>query len=112
MILSEMSSLLELQTASAGDESRTVTGAYVSDMLSDVMSRAREGHVWLTMQSHQNVAAVATLLNLGAVIITGGRKPSPELIARASQENVLLYLTDMDTFEAGGRLYELLRRNT
>jgi hypothetical protein len=110
MTLGEMASLLRLEAVTTGDQTRVITGAYVSDMLSDVLGKASQGQVWLTMQGHQNVAAVASMLNLAAVVITGGRVPSPELLDRARQENVVLYLTDMPTFEASGRLFALSSR--
>jgi predicted transcriptional regulator len=112
MTVGEVARQLELKALTCGDLGRQVSGAYASDMLSDVMSRAREGQIWLTMQSHQNVAAVATLLNLAAVVVTGGRALSAELLSRAEQERIAVFVTEMDTFEAAGRLYGLLGRNT
>ncbi len=38
---------------------REISGGYVSDLLSDVMGNAREGEVWITLQVHQNVMAIA-----------------------------------------------------
>lgn len=112
MTIGEIARELGLVALAEGDLGRPVAGAYASDMLSDVMSRAREGQVWLTMQTHQNVAAVATLLNLVAVIVTGGRTPSPELLARAAEERIPVFITELDTFQVAGRLYELIRRTT
>jgi len=51
---------------------RTVHGAYVSDLLSDVMGNASEGDVWITLQTHQNVLAIASLKELAAVILVKG----------------------------------------
>ncbi len=88
-----------------------VTGAYCSDMLSDVIGHASEGQVWLTIQTHQNVAAVASLLNLSAVVVTAGKEPSAELLAKAQREGTPILTTDRTTFEAAGRLYALLSRD-
>ena len=85
-----------------------VTGAYCSDLLSDVMAHARQGNLWLTIQTHTNVVAVASLLNLAAVVITGGGAPDPEVIARAEKEGIPLLLTQLHTFEAAGELHRLL----
>ncbi|MCD8194224.1 MAG: serine kinase, partial [Tannerellaceae bacterium] len=38
-----------------------IIGGYTSDLLSDVMGHLEEGMIWITMQTHQNVLAVATL---------------------------------------------------
>jgi len=50
------------------------------------MKGAKEGDLWVTLPSHLNVVAVASLLNLGGVIITEGHRPDPETIARAESE--------------------------
>lgn len=57
-----------------GDMQTEVTGGYVSDLLSNVMGQAEPGMVWVTMQGHQNVAAVASLIGLAAVIVAGARR--------------------------------------
>ena len=88
---------------------RKVTGAYVSDLLSDVMGNAKEGDIWITLQVHQNVVAVATLLNLSAVIISRGAEPDEATIAKAEQEGVPFLTSREPTFEVAGRLYQLIR---
>ena len=45
---------------------REVTGGYVSDLLSDVMGHTSEGELWITLQSHANVVAIASLKELAA----------------------------------------------
>ena len=46
-----------------------VEGGYASDLLSNAMGQAQPGMVWVTMQGHQNVAAVASLIGLSCVIL-------------------------------------------
>ncbi|MCK7529551.1 MAG: serine kinase [Marinilabiliales bacterium] len=50
---------------------REVTGSYVSDLLSDVMGNSKEGQVWIALQTHKNVMAIASLKDLAAVIMVG-----------------------------------------
>jgi predicted transcriptional regulator len=85
-----------------------VDGVYVSDLLSDVMANAKQGNIWITLQVHQNVVAVATLLNLSGVIISRGAEPDEATIAKAEQEEVLVLTSPEPTFEVAGRLYQLL----
>jgi len=87
------------------DPLRQVTGAYCSDLLSDVMANAKEGDIWFTIQTHPNVVAVASLLNLSAVVITGGKEPDPETMDKAKQENLPLLVTKTGSFEAAGKIY-------
>ncbi|MBS3976332.1 MAG: 4Fe-4S binding protein [Syntrophomonadaceae bacterium] len=87
---------------------RQVTGAYCSDLLSDAMANAKEGNIWFTIQTHPNVIAVASLLNLSAVVITGGREPDPETLVKAKQENLAVLVTKARSFEAAGKIYRCL----
>jgi hypothetical protein len=48
------------------------TMGYASDMLSCVMVGALNKGLWITLQAHVNIVAVAALLDLSAVIITEG----------------------------------------
>jgi serine kinase of HPr protein (carbohydrate metabolism regulator) len=95
------------------DESGTeteVTGGYVSDLLSDVMGNAKEGQVWITLQNHKNIIAVASLKDIPVIILVKGLKPDAETLARSHEENVMILGTDMETFETAGMLYSLLQK--
>lgn len=83
-------------------------GVYVSDLLSDVMGHAKEGQIWLTIQTHTNVVAVALLLNLAAVVFTSGVKPDPATVDKAKAEGIPLLSSDLPTYELAGRIYQLL----
>jgi predicted transcriptional regulator len=87
---------------------REVTGGYASDLLSDVMANALSGQVWLTIQTHQNVVAVASLANLAGIIITAGKKPDAETLQRAETEGVVIMRSPYPTFRVAGELWRLL----
>lgn len=78
---------------------REVTGGYASDLLSCVMARARAGNVWVTLQAHANVVAVASLLDLAAVIITEGIEPDAATCQKAEAEGTVLLATSRTTFD-------------
>ena len=48
---------------------RDIDGCYVSDLLSDVMGNAEMGNIWVTLQIHKNVMAIASLKELACVIL-------------------------------------------
>lgn len=108
MTVREIADTLGL-TCIAGERSldRGVSSGYVSDLLSDVMGNASDGGIWVTSQVHQNVVAVALLLDLAAVVIAGGLEMNDDAVARAEAEGVPVLSTEMSAFEAVGRLYEL-----
>jgi predicted transcriptional regulator len=84
-----------------------VTGGYASDLLSCVMAKAQEGDVWVTLQSHPNIVAVASLLNLAGIIITEGVVPDAATVEKAEQEGIPILMTPLTTFTVVGRLFEL-----
>jgi predicted transcriptional regulator len=85
-----------------------ISGGYVSDLLSDVMGFARENQVWITLQTHQNVLAIASLKDLAAVILVKGFQPDPETMAHSNEEGIPLLGTEMETFEIAGKIYSEL----
>ena len=92
----------------AQDFSSTVPeGGYASDLLSCVMAGACRGGIWVTLQAHVNIVAVAALLDLAAVIITEGAMPDPATIERANTEGMILLSTPLPSFTVAGRLWEL-----
>jgi predicted transcriptional regulator len=89
--------------------SNEITGGYVSDLLSDVIGNAKEGQIWITLQTHQNIIAVGSLKDISAIIIVRGLVPETDTIEKSNIENIPLLSTEMDTFNITGRLFELLR---
>ncbi len=87
---------------------RIVAGGYVSDLLSDVMANAQKGDVWITLQTHPNIVAVAVLKEIAGIIIAGGRKPEPETLKKATQEKLPLMTTELSSFEIAGRVYDMV----
>lgn len=88
---------------------REVTGGYASDLLSDVMGFAREGQLWITLQTHRNIMGVASLKDLAAIILVKGFKPDAEAVAGSEDEGIPILGSDMQAFELSGKLYELFR---
>jgi len=84
-----------------------VTFGYASDLLSDVLAKAKNGTLWVTNQKHQNIVGVSVMLNLSGVIIAGGIEPDENTLEKAKAEGLPLYVTDMTMFELIGKLYEL-----
>ena len=84
-----------------------VVGGYASDLLSCVMAGASPGDVWVTLQAHVNVIAVAELLDLSCVIITEGAQPDRETLAKANDKNVPVLLSPESTFAVVSRLAQL-----
>lgn len=83
------------------------TAGYTSDLLSCVMAGASQRALWVTLQSHINIIAVAALLDLSAIIITEGAMPDQMTLAKANEQNITLLSTKESTFSVVGKLWEL-----
>jgi hypothetical protein len=93
-----------LAAAQAEAATLTVAGGYASDLLSDVMANSREGDIWVTMQRHVNIVAVAQLKGLSAIVIVNGRQPEAETLRRAAEEHIPLISTPLQAFDVAGIL--------
>ncbi len=108
MTLTDLAASLELRVFTAGIPlDRPVLGGYASDLLSDVIGRGRKGDLWVTMQIHPNIVAVAVLKDLAGIVLVGGREPAPETVEQAEREKVPVLGTRLGAFELAGRLYGL-----
>lgn len=100
---------LEVLSGSKGLD-REVTGAYVCDLLSDVMGNSKEGQIWITLQTHKNVMAIASLRDLSAVILINACKPDANTVTQSERENIPMLGTKAPAFEIAGKLYELINK--
>lgn len=108
MTLNDLVTRLDLKVfAAGGGLDKPVLGGYASDLLSDVIGHGRKGDLWVTMQVHPNIVAVAVLKDLAAIILVNGREPAPETLEQAGREKVTLLGARAGAFDIAGRLYEL-----
>ncbi len=80
--------------------------AYGSDLLSDVLAFVKNNVLLLTGLVHPQVIRTAELMDIKAVVIVRGKKPSQEMVTMANQKGILLLTTNHSLFTACGILYE------
>ncbi len=108
MLVKDVAAKLGLRVLAEGRE-QEVTGGYASDLLSDVIANAEEGCLWITVQRHLNIVAVAQLKKLAGIVISRGGEPDAPVLQRAAQEGLFVLGSPEDTFTVAGRLYGLVR---
>ena len=91
----------------AGFLDKEIKRGYVSDLMSDVMGNTNEGDLWVTLQIHQNIVAVAVMKSLGGIILINGREPEEDTVQKAEAESLPILVSDMPAFELVGRLFTL-----
>ena len=82
-----------------------VDNCYVSDLLSNVMGQAPPGSLWITMQGHPNIAAVASLLSLPVIIVAGDANVEDGTLKKAVDNNFTILTSPLTVFELSGQLY-------
>jgi predicted transcriptional regulator len=106
--LKEISQRLSVDVrAAAGKLDKEVTGGYASDLLSCVMAKAQAGNVWVTIQGHPNIVAVASLLDLAGIIVAEGMSIDAATLEKAEEENVPILTTSLTTYTVVGELCKL-----
>ena len=80
---------------------------YAADLLSCVMAGAKSEAIWVTLQAHINIVAVAALAEVCAVIISEGAEPEPDVILKANSQGITLLGTKASTYQVVGRLWEM-----
>jgi len=87
---------------------KEVTGGYAGDLLSDVIAHGAAGSIWVTMQVHANIIAVAVLKDLAGILLVQGRQPADDTLKKAAEEHVVVMVSDRPAFETIGRLSALI----
>ena len=83
-----------------------VNTAFAADSISDVLAFAKPGCMLLTGLTNPQVIRTADILDIAAIIIVRGKKPSSETLRLAQEVNIPVLTTKCILFEAAGRLYE------
>jgi predicted transcriptional regulator len=107
MKIKELVERLNLEVVVEGDLEVEVTGGYASDLLSNVMARSSAGNLWLTIQGHQNIVAIAQLIELAGILVTENFSIDDDTIKKAKELEINILRSKLDTYELSGKLYQL-----
>ena len=108
MTVKELSQELHFETfASEASLEKQITTCFVSDLLSFVMGYGKPNSVWVTVQAHMNVIAVAVLKEFSVVIISSDVKLDKDFIDKALAENIPLMKTSLTSYEVCKKLVNL-----
>lgn len=87
-------------TPVAEGKEKQITGIFTGDLLSWVMGRAKEGDAWFTVMGNVNAVAVASLADCACIVLCQGAAPDETALARARENEVLMFTTPLPEFEA------------
>jgi len=104
--ISEIAEKTGLETLNPYDDA-DVTGVYVSDMASDVITGAQAGSMLVTLQTHKNFIAAANLVDAGMVVFAHGKRPTEDVVELAGRVGLALFSTPDDTWKYTVKLSDL-----
>ncbi len=108
MKLEEIVEELGLEVITGADKlGSEVTGGYASDLLSDVLANSKEGNIWITLQIHHNIIAIASIKELSGIILINDRRPEEGTVSKAEEEKMPIMVSSLSAFELIGKLYVL-----
>ena len=107
MKLKKIINKLDLEIVVESSLDVEINEGYCGDLLSNVMAKAKKGDIWFTVQSHQNVIAVALLTEVAAVVVSENFEIEDKAIERAKEKGVNLFRSKLNSYELAGKLYQL-----
>ena len=107
MKISDVAEVLSLDLICCGDKSRETTSVISGDLMSFIIGKAKSGSIWITVQNHLNVAAVAVLKEIPLIIVASRRPVMADLKTRCDMENIALAISEESSFTLCYRLYDL-----
>lgn len=106
MKLQELINSCNLEIIHANDLSVEIENGYIGDLLSDVMGHAPSASVWITVQSHMNIIAVASITGIRAIILCNGLEFEETTIEKAKQNNITLLSSNLASFKTSVCLFD------
>ena len=83
-----------------------LTGAFGSDMMSDVLAFAEDRDVLLTGLLNPQIVRTAHMLDMRCIIVVRGKTATDEIKRLAAENEIALLETKLTMYEACGKLYE------
>lgn len=108
MKVKDLAESLGLSVLTEGDLEKECTGCYSGDLLSWVMSRAKENDIWLTVMGNVNAVAVAVLTDCACIILTEKSALDEDAQMRAKQQGVTILHSDKNAYELSVLISKLL----
>ena len=100
MTVNELSAKEGFKVISMPDGEREIRGAYIGDLLSWVMGRAKADDAWITIMSNINIVAVASLADVACIILAEGVTLDASVIETANAKGVNILSAEMPAYEA------------
>lgn len=105
MTVNDLAQKIEGRVLSRHGENEIERGC-VCDLLSWVMARGSEGCAWVTVQTHLNVIAVASLHDMACVIWPEDVAADAESLKKADEVGVAVIASPLSAYRIAGLMHE------
>lgn len=106
MLLTDLAKLINANVITCPSSPREVACAYTCDLLSWVMAKGKPGLAWVTVQTHMNVIAIASLHDIACIICPEGIQMEAPCLEKAEQEGIAVLFSEKTAYEICGLLYK------
>lgn len=100
----ELANSLELELVTTKNKEININSVYIGDLLSVVMSKAKEDYAWITIQTHLNIVAVAELLEIACIIVVEDMEIDKDTINKANELEIPIFKTKQSAYQVACRL--------
>lgn len=104
MDVSELAKKLGAEAITEPEPHKRALSGYAGDFISRALVKAGSGSVWITVMANVNVAAVAFLADVSAVILAEGVRPDEDTVREAENHGVNIYSSSRTAFELCGEI--------
>ena len=106
MNIKQLYETIDLRKVNQVGEDNEIEDVYIGDLLSFVMANGKEGALWLTVQRHMNVIAVAQLNDFSGIVFVEDVDPDEDTIEKATELDLPLFISEDDAFTLSRKLIE------
>lgn len=106
MNIKQLYETIDLRKVNQVGEDNEIEDVYIGDLLSFVMANGKEGALWLTVQRHMNVIAVAQLNDFSGIVFVEDVDPDEDTIEKATELDIPLFICEDDAFTLSRKLIE------
>ena len=108
MKIKDFKEKLNLKVLTAYDEDKEITGCYCGDLLSWVMSRAKEGDAWLTVMGNVNAVAVAVLTECACIVLTENASLDEAAETKAEMQGICFLQSEKNAYELAVEISKII----
>ena len=88
-------------------EDEDLSGVYISDMVSDIITGANGCGLLLTLQTHKSLIAAANLVDVAMIVFVKGKTPAGDVVELATKAGIGLFVSEADTWTFARKLAQI-----